>query len=414
MIDDIVLLPRRLTQFKRDAEVSSELICTPPLSSISRLVGYEVPDDTWALPFGIGFNLPTGVDSWFRFKLIENTISGIVEYFCLAESPLDILRIRKSKNTKVYCITVAITDPHTFKQHRYVLWEHVRALMRYEIEDNVNDSPIESAIADELRAFAEVYGCPEIFGNMSSYPSGKDIVRISEINPNIGSGVDSFLKTVSNIKALSEIYTTDSSIHAPDPTEVFRDTNIPDKWTDMSLLKRSTVLPHMIWGPVCIKEILYLVSPRFELHGFQRGFTTKPLPGDTEISFTADQIELFSIIEYIQTIPYGEFELTVKADKTHKFVCYNPFNMNVPSRTLLADHSRDAEPEVVRASENIHETMGTTVAEIVVARSWAEEAYITFRYTDGTSRRFYVDLAVHALGSRSLFRDYECSVFTMC
>ena len=413
MIDDIVLLPRRLKQFKRDAKVSSELLCSPPMSSIARLVGYEVPDDTLVIPFGTGMNVPTGVDTWFRFKLIENTVSGIVEYFCLSESPVDIFNIKKSKRTRVYCIWVSLTDPVTFRRRKYVLWEHIRALMRYEIEDSVNDVPVETVIANELRAFADVYGCPEIFPALVNYPSSKEIVRISELGANKNE-VDTFLKVVSNIKALNEIYDVDTSIHSPDPTEVFRGTDLPEKWTDISPLKRSTVIKHLMWGPVDMKELFFLFGAGFGLHCFQRGFNTQPLPGDTEISTEeGSTVELFSIIEYIETIPYGEFELTVKADGTHQFRRFNPFDMNVLSREKHADLMQTTDEEVTTAVKSIAETICNNITEIVVARSWAEEAYITFKYADGTSRRFYFDLAVYALCSRSLFRDYQVPSFIM-
>lgn len=412
MIDDIVLLPRRLKQFKKDAKVSSELICTPPMSSISRIVGYEIPDDTFVVPFGIGMNIPTGVDTWFRFKLIENTVAGIVEYFCLSESPIDIFHIQNSKKTLVYCIWVSVTDTLTFKQRKYVLWEHIRALMRYEIEDNVNDVPVETAIADELRTFASMYGCPEIFAGLTNYPTSRDIVRISEVGSD-KRAVDTYLKVLSNIKALNEVYDFDTSIHSPDPTEVFRDTDVPEKWTDVSPLKRSSVVHHLLWGPVNIKDILFLFGPGFSLHCFQRGFNAKPLPGDTEIDVPSpDNSDVFSIIEYIETIPYGEFELTVNADKTYDFVRYNPFDLNVLSRTAHADHMED-DAEVTKAAVNIREAFSDQTTEIHIARSWAEEAYITFRYAKGKSRRFYVDLAVYALCSRSLIRDYQIPAFIM-
>ena len=411
MIDDIVLLPRRLKQFKRDAKVSSELVCSPPLSGITRLVGYEVPDDTLFIPFGTGMNVPTGVDTWFRFKLIENTISGIVEYFCLSESPIDIFNIKKSKKTRVYCIWVSLTDPVTFKRRKYVLWEHVRSLMRFEIEDSINDIPMESAIADEIRAFGRMYGCPEISESLNNYPSSKEIVRISELGTK-PSEIDTFLKVVSNIKALNEIYDVDSSIHSPDPTEVFRGIDLPEKWTDISSLKRSAVLTHLLWGPIDLKELFFLFSAGFGLHCFQRGFNTQPLPGDTEID-VGNSDELFTIIEYIETIPYGEFELTVKADGTHQFKRFNPFDMNVLSREQHADLMLDTDDKVATAVKTIAGTISDNIIEISVARSWAEEAYITFKYADGVSRRFYVDLAVYALCSRSLFRDYQVPQFIM-
>ena len=412
MIDDIVLLPRRLKQFKRDADVSSEVLYCSPMSCIPRIYGYETPNDDTFAPYGTTISLPTGHDTWFRFKMIENTPNAILEFYCISESPVDVLHIKKSKKTCVYCLWVAATDPKTYQQKKYVLWEHVRAFMRYETEDNVSDVPIEAAIASELWAFAEVYGMPDVLHPILDYPDKKDIVRISELNPKTN-WLDAYLNLGANIRALSDIYAFDDTIHAPNPGDVFRGVDIPEKWIDANPLKRSSVLKHLIWGPICISELMFLFSPRFALHCFQRGFNMTPLPGDTEISIPkSDDHNVFSIIEYIERIPYGEFELRISVDGKCDFVHYNPFDMNILSREVSADHTNGGDcEEVMKASAKIRELMDKDVVQVIIARSWAEEAYITFRYADGNVQRFYVDVSVHALCSRSLLRDYEVPSF---
>ena len=415
MIDDIVILPRRLKQFKYNAQVSSEKVCCPPMSSIYRSVGYESPSDDVFIGAGTTLSMPTGVDTWFRCKLLENTRNGIVEYFCVSQSPIDIFRIRRSSKTLLYCLWVSIIDPITFKRRKYVLWEHVRALMRYETEDSVEDVPIEAAIADEIRTFAHLNDSHELLMSVVNYPDTKEINRISEMQHDI-SGFDMYLKLCANIRALNEIYAFDQSIHAPFPIDVMRGVDLPEKWTDLSPLNKSSVLKHLVLGPMMIKDLLFLFDPKFGLHCFQRGFNDALLPDDTEIDIPKnDDHEVFSIIEYIETIPYGEFDLTVDAvTGKHEFVRRNPFDMNELSRNLHCDRVlNDFEPEVQKAIDSIRENVPDDVTSVHVARSWAEEAYITFRYADGNTRRFYVDIAVHALCSRSLIRDYQIPMFTM-
>ena len=410
MIDDIVLLPRRLKQFKRDADVSSELSCCVPLSNIPRLVGFESPCDDSFVQCGTRMRLITGNDTMFRFKLIENTINGIIEYYCLSESPIDVLSPRKSKNALVYCPWISITDPKTFKQRRYVFWEHVRALMRFEV-DETNDIPFEVAIAEELRAFGStIYGCPELLDAVKDYPGKRDIVRISEIKPGVDP-FDMYMTIGSNIRALSEIYAVDDSIHSPDPINVLREVELPEKWTDVTPLKRSTVVHQLIWGPMTIKEMMFMFSQRYALHCFQRGFNMQPLPEDTEIDIHSDdEKSIFSIIEYVGAIPYGEFELTVKANSS-EFTKFNPFDMNALSRCIHADHVDDC-PEVTKIISNIRSVLTPETVSVTIARSWAEEVYITFVDQGCKRRRFYADLSIDALCSRSLFRDYQVPLFT--
>ena len=415
MIDDIVILPRRLKQFKYNAHVSSEQVCCPPISNIDRLVGYESPNDDVFIEAGTRMSLPTGVDTWFRCKLIENTRNGIVEYFCISRSPLDIFRIKRSSKTLLYCLWVSIIDPVTFKRRKYVLWEHVRALMRYEVEDNVADVPIEAVIADGIRAFADINDSHELLMSVINYPDAKEINRISEIRPDID-GLGIYLTLCSNIRALNEIYSLDQSIHAPFPIDVLRGIDLPERWTDLSPLRKSSVLKHLLVGPATIRELLFLFDPKFGLHCFQRGFNDALLPDDTEIDIPKeDDHEVFSIIEYIETIPYGEFDLTVDViTGKHEFIRRNPFDMNELSRNLHCDRVlNDFEPEVQKAIDSIREEVPDDVISVHVARSWAEEAYITFRYADGKTRSFYVDIAIHALCSRSLIRDYQIPMFTM-
>lgn len=415
MIDDIVILPRRLKQFKYNAHVSSEQVCCPPISNIDRLVGYESPNDDVFIEAGTHLSLSTGVDTWFRCKLIENTRNGIVEYFCISQSPLDIFRIKRSSKTLLYCLWVSIIDPVTFKRRKYVLWEHVRALMRYEVEDNVADVPIEAVIADEIRAFADINDSHELLMSVINYPDAKEINRISEIRPDID-GLGIYLTLCSNIRALNEIYSLDQSIHAPFPIDVLRGIDLPERWSDLSPLRKSSVLKHLLVGPATIRELLFLFDPKFGLHCFQRGFNDALLPDDTEIDIPKeDDHDVFSIIEYIETIPYGEFDLTVDViTGKHEFIRRNPFDMNELSRNLHCDRVlNDFEPEVQKAIDSIREDMPDDVISVHVARSWAEEAYITFRYADGKTRSFYVDIAIHALCSRSLIRDYQIPMFTM-
>ena len=407
MIDDIVLLPRRLSQFKQDAEVTSELVCCPPISSISRSVGYNSPDDSTFLMFGNYFEVPTWKDAWFRFKMVENTILGTIEYFCVSESPIQLLNIKKSAATTIYCLWVAVTDMMTHKQRKFALWKNIRALAQRSGPTHT-DIPIEAAIADEIRQFAWTDGNAELLEKVSGYPTAEEQVPISEIGAR--NGVHTYLTIYSNIKALEDIYSYDGSIHAPDGLEVFRGADFPDGWTNLNVLKRCSLINYVLNGPVILREILFLFSSRFALHCYQRGFSMSPLPDDTEVSLTdSENPELFSIIEYIETIPYGEFELTVRADGGFTFVNYHPFSLGVTKRIVGNDQSTTEEPEVVHAASDIHELIANRIIQVTIARSWAEEAYITLMYVDGSTRRFYLDLAVYGLCSRCLLRDYPNS-----
>lgn len=406
MIDDIVVLPRTLTQFKREAEVSSEMMSTLPISYITKEVGYESPNDDDWIRFGGSVSVATGKNTWFRFKLIEGTPNGLVEYFCLSESPIDFYNPRNSKKLKFYCPWLSITDLKTFKTTKYVLWRHIFELTHYEVEDNVVDTPAEAVIANEVKNFAYMYGCDHFLKEVEYYPSDYKNVLISQIRPNNDNvALDNLTRLLSNIRAFnSDINLVPFGAIVPE--DIWRGVNIPHVWTDLGALRNCSVLPFLQFGSITISEIAHLFSPLYQLHAYQRSFSKAQLDQCTVLSIpSSDTRQLFDIIKYMEELPYSEFELRVDREGCRLKV-YNPYNLNpINGNMPLADVASDSAP--TDAIRTLFYNGFRGMAEAFATRSWSEEIYITVMNTNGSVEYFYYDLSVTATCARSLIRDYD-------
>ena len=409
MIDDIVVLPRTLKQFKREASVSSETMVTLPLSAIPRYSGFESPNDEDWVCFGSTMRVPTGKHTWFRFKIVENTPIGIVEYFCLTESPVDFYNPRKSIKLKIHCPWLTITDSRHLKVKKFVLWRHIIELTRYETEDSVIDSPVEAVIANEIRAFAQIYGCEHFYKELTHYPTDFKNVLVSELkSKSEEDGLDTLCTLESNIRAYLQ---NDDDLPFPmfEPDDIWRGISLPKRWTNTDMLRYCSVLPFLQFGAITLGEIAHLFSPCYQLHAFQRGFAQPVLNEMTILNIPAnDTTELFTIIKYAEGLPYSEFELRItKTDCGLKV--YNPYDLRLLKKTASVEASQStAETDNIRRL--ILERF-PNLSQMLLVRSWSEEIYITVTYADGKTDMFYYDMSVAALCDRSLIRDYNGCMF---
>ena len=182
MIVDIVQLPRRLSRFTRHAEINSEEVFGFPISMISRIYGYQPYNDDDFIGVGNKHKVLTGKYTPFRYKFIEPTRHGIAEYFVMTESPIDIRCPFRSSRVKLFCPWVTITNPATLEVRKFIIWNGVKDLMRFEIEDNVRDVPVELVIANEIRTFSKLHARPDVESTVDEYPALDDNL-VSEVRP---------------------------------------------------------------------------------------------------------------------------------------------------------------------------------------------------------------------------------------
>ena len=180
MIVDIVQLPRRLSRFNRHAEINSEEVFGFPISMISRIYGYQPYNDDDFIGVGSRHKVLTGKHTPFRYKIIEPTKHGIAEYFVMTESPIDIRLPFRSSRVRLFCPWVTITDPATLEVRKFIIWNGVKDLIRYEVEDSVRDVPVELVIANEIRNFARLHARPDVESTVDCYPSLDDNL-VSEV-----------------------------------------------------------------------------------------------------------------------------------------------------------------------------------------------------------------------------------------
>ena len=413
MIEDIVALPRRLQQFpKTEVRISSEVAYGLPISSIPCSFGVSGYDDSAWCQYGNSISMPTGKDTYFRYKIIELTPSGIVEYFVLADSPINILKPRLSRKVPLHCLWVTLTDYRSRLVSKYVLWRNIREMTRYLTEDNVVDAPVEAVIADELRRFAEVYAEPRLMKEIDQYPKSAEDVLISEVRFEPESGIDKLSLLLSNIREYHRCF--DANDWGVEPTDVLRGLELPREWSNLQPLKVCSILPKMQWGSVTLEELETRFSPLYGVHRFQQNFRRDDLNPYTELTIESeDKRRLFDVLKYVERLPYSEFDLEMERDvDRNNCVLFDRYQIGSFGNARLKDSSL-LTSTVCTSIRPVLNTGFPNWKRIRITRSWAEEMYMTVEDTNGRIERFYFDIAAAALCSRSLIRDYAGPTFAV-
>lgn len=412
MINDIVQLPSRLKQFKhREADISSETVQWYPISAITREFGYPMPDDESLVSFGTRFEMPTGFDAFNRYKIIERTRDSIFEYFAITEKPFDVLRPMQTPDVVLYTLWASRTDRQTLQTKRFIIWENVVKVCMLLGISNGSDFPIESVLANEIRAFASIHGEP-IANDVSFYPSITDRV-ISEDRVDSHKDTDKLTMLASNLRSFNEVFDSGAVC---DPFAIYSGLDIPTGyWCDLTPLKFCTALTALC-RPVKIKDIRHLFAGDYSFHLHRRPFKMDPLHSYIEISVgdeeSGDYRHLYTIFDYISHLPYGEFEAVFTPDRKCTVTLYNPYDLCHKIEISQKDH--------LTTFNKMVETLGREIVDnfpeftrVRVTRSWSEEVYITIMHEGKESDRFYFDVAAATIGSRSLIRNYTGCVFAL-
>ena len=410
MIVDIVPLPRRLSQFKREGVINSELVIGFPESNIAREFGYWAPNDEDLIGIGGRHRLIVGRDAFFRYKFIEPTKYGIAEYFVMSSSPIDIRFPIRSKRTQIYCPWVTITNGTTLKVRKFILWSGIFELMHFETEDTIHDVPVEAVIINELRNQAMIHGRPDILLGFEKYPKDWKNVLISEERLTDDEASDTLTQLGANIKAYNEITIDQEPFYWPDLWDIFRGINLPEVWTDSTPLNFCTFLSHVIHGHTTIGDIRHLFGMNYDAHAFQRMFNTDRLNPYTEISIYDDSNpDLFGILKYVERINYSEFVITVDENGMCRPTLYNPYDTYM--RINQNSDQVHWDPTLMRKIPQALRQYCPDMKRAEIVRSWSEETYITIYRQTGSVERYYFDMVSAALGSRSLIRDYDGHMF---
>ena len=412
MICDIVCLPRRLKQFSHSATINSELTLCLPISCISRMFGFNDYHDDVYIGVGSHNRVLTGKYTPFRYKFIEPTKYGIAEYFVMTESPIDIRCPFRSKHVKLYCPWVTVTNTNTFKTRKFIIWNGVRDLIRFEIEDSVNDVPIEMVIRNELKNFAILHDRPDLVSSMENGLSINETL-ISEETNSRDIKLDHLVILGSNIRAFEECTNGMDPCHCPDAIEIFRGWGmLPEqKYLKLAPLNSCTLINHFVYGAQSLGDLRHLFGMNYDAHPFQRNFNVGPLDPYTELSIDSDSNpDLFGVMKYIEHLSYSELSINhTKAngvDTCDVFV-YNPYDplMRVPK----VDQSLSNEV-ISNISGPLTKVYGDFTF-VNIRRSWADEIYITIE-SNGKTEHYYFDLVSAALGSRTFIRDYDGHLFS--
>ena len=77
MVDDIVLLPRPFARHKGPISVASYSAYEPPASPLGMALGISTEIRDMPICVGSEFNLITGSDAMYRYKLIEHDADNV-------------------------------------------------------------------------------------------------------------------------------------------------------------------------------------------------------------------------------------------------------------------------------------------------------------------------------------------------
>ena len=406
MIIDIVPLPRRLKNVNRSEEtVSSESVVCLPMPTLSRMLGYWQPDDSSFVGFGSCHPVITGKDAPFRYKVIESTKFGLVEYFVVTTSPINVLQPWKSKNVQMICPWLTLEDQKNLTIRKFILWNGVFDLLHFETEDTISDTPIEAVLVDELRSLAKSHYRDDLIDSLKEYPDDCSKLLISEEKMDRVNSVDNLSQLYANIAAYNTMVANDDPCYWCDIGDVVRGVHLPNKWNNFPELVGCTFLNHVIYGKTTVGQVRHLFGITYDAHAFQRGFINKEIDPGTVLSiYDNTNPDLFGVLKYVERLPYSEFVIEIDGGN------------GVPSMTIMNPHDVTLKlhgelPESLKQSlMNIANEMrsgypGMTGAKII--RSWEECVYITIMNADNTKVTYYFDLISASLGSRSLIRDYE-------
>lgn len=411
MICDIVCLPRRLKQFNHDATINSELTISLPISCITRIFGFNNYNDDSYVGVGSIHKVITGKHTPFRYKFIEPTKYGIAEYFVLTETPIDIRCPIRSRRVKLYCPWVTITDPNTFKVRKFIIWNGVRDLIRFEVEDSVHDVPIEMVIRNELKNFAMLHDRPDLIESIESGSNNRETL-ISEESNSRDVNLDHLVMLGSNILAFDELSNVTDPCHCPDAIEIFRGWEMLPNQQHLKLapLNSCTLINHFVYGAQTLGDLRHLFGMNYDAHPFQRNFDLRPLDPYTELSIdSATDPDLFGVMKYIEHLDYSEFSINhIKANgvATCEIFIYNPYDPLLRVPKIDEAISKEVWNNIAGPLDRVYGDF----TSVNIRRSWSDEIYITIE-SKGKTDHYYFDLVSAELGSRTFIRDYDGHLF---
>ena len=404
MIDDIVMLPRRLAALPYDVSVVSLTdVITPPSVWVSQHE-LEPLDEGFGSNYGTSILMPGKNSALHRFKIIENLPDYILEYVCVGEECIDPLNLTKNKGIKVNCVLVNMVDRKTFKQRRFLPWNPISAIKSNYCDLGVpgDGIPIEVAMANKIRSFSREICCPELSEMVANYPT--ESVAVSEDMGDDLSTIMNYEQLCANINDFNSYCS--AGPYGLDGRIVLSGVELPGTWGDVTPIMNSSVGRMLLRGNVPLEELFRFISPRYRQHLFHyRPFGDGKLNSEdsTDLINDTENYCIFTIVKLIERIPYGEFTMRLDRGKPKEVKVLSPYSLNeLPTDKLDVATIITLEKEIQRAVTRVF----PNYSRICVTRSWSEEVYITILDASGqVLYRQYADLAILAPCTRLLVRE---------
>lgn len=379
MLDSVIELPRQLSRVRDAVRCANYMAYEPPTSPFGKAIG--VSCDIIDLPICIGnrFDILTGRDAFHRYKLMEHTPTELHEYVCVSDEPYS------SGRGQIFTLWLNIVDKTTLKLKRVYFWNNIAHAREY------FSMPSSESLNDRARSdvnFIMKLFFPHVPANMY-YTGGK--YRYYPTRDELDD-VCARYSIIGNAAAAEDCYANEQ-FYMVHPGDLFRGA-LPDE-QPIDLSKR--VGRVLASGPVAPRTIKKMLGPPCGCE-----YWHKPLKPINE-STTIDQVQefngWFSVLKYIELIPYGELFMLIRNGKFEVIRAFDPYDR---IRTIDID-PRTADEELNRAFlellSDLDDLLPNTES-VSIYRSWSEEVYITSVTKDRKTERFYFDLVYSAIGSR--------------
>lgn len=384
MIDDIVLLPRPFARHKGPISVASYSAYEPPASPLGMALGISTEIKDMPICVGSEFNLITGSDAMYRYKLIEHDAENVREYMVVSDGPLS------SNRCKMFTLWVDEIEKSTLLRARSYFWDLLDKARKY-FSFHLCPS-FSNEVYDKVKLIGALIGAPWVT-NRYTWPH-----VITGWKSSDSSIFDDLQKINGNIDVMDTALANGDFVHELDMYRGVSEDS--DNKIDLTTGLGRILSSHVITP----KDLKRFIGPNYSTRINPEWAISNKSVDNSVKDAAQDANGWIDVFKYISDIPYSEVFAAFE-DGGYKVVrVFDPY-----------DRPRSIDFLDGKVPDNLKETLGrisddlTTIgncAEFKFYRSWSEEVYITIKTGSGANRMYYFDMAYLAL-SLPMFTDSD-------
>lgn len=384
MIDDIVLLPRPFARHKGPISVASYSAYEPPASPLGMALGISSEIKDMPVCVGSEFELITGSDAMYRYKLIEHDAENVREYMVVSDGPLT------SNNSKLFALWVDEIEKQTLLRSRSYFWDILdRARRHFSFHFCPSFS---NEVCDRVKLIGTLIGAPWV-ASRYMWPHVITGGKSSDV-----AIFDDLQKISGNINVMDTAIANGDFVHELDMYRGVAED--PDNKIDLTT-GLGRILSTSIISPSDLKRF---VGPNYATR-LNPVWAISNKSVDNSVKDAAqDANGWIDVFKYISDIPYSEVFASFEGEGYKVVRVFDPYDR--PRSIDYLDGKVPDEIEEILGRISGELTAISKCTEFKFYRSWSEEVYITIKTESGANRMYYFDMAYLAL-SLPMFTDSE-------